>query len=116
MYKIRFTILLIFTLLLSGCTTKSPTQNIVNAGVAQIERAEQIIKNTETLGQCQEKADDSLKTAKETLINAGKSCESETSKLEADLLRWKGYFWVLVFGIGIALYFLLIRRLSKNVI
>ena len=102
--------------LLTACAAKSPTQTIVDAGVQQIERAQVIVKNTETLEQCKEKADDSLLSAKAALINAGESCESETTKLESDLIRWKGYFWMLVVGIGIAIYFGLIRRFRKGII
>lgn len=114
MYKIIIAILSVF--ILTGCTTKSPTQAIVDSGVQQIERSKAIIKNTETLEQCKANAENSLSTAQEVLVNAGQSCESEVSKLESDLLRWKGYFGVLVFGIGIFLYLYLVRRLSKNVI
>ena len=114
MYKIIITILSVF--ILAGCGAKSPTQSIVDSGVAQIERSQAIIKNTETLAQCKENADSSLQAAKETLVNAGESCKSEVSNLESDLVRWKTYFGLLVFGIGVFLYLILVRRLSKNVI
>lgn len=114
MYKIIVAILSVF--ILAGCGAKSPTQSIVDSGIAQIERSQAIIKNTETLVQCKENADNSLQTAKESLVAAGESCKAEVSKLESDLIRWKGYFGVLVFGIGIFLYLYLVRRLSKNVI
>lgn len=111
MYKV-----LPILLLLTACAAKSPTQAIVDSGVQQIERAQQIIKHSETLAQCQEKAEDSLMSAKATLVNAGESCKSETSRLEADLLRWKGYFWLLIVGIGVFVYFGLIRKLKKGII
>lgn len=114
MYKIIVAILSVF--ILTGCTTKSPTQAIVDSGVQQIERSKAIIKNTETLEQCKANADNSLQTAKESLVAAGESCKAEVSKLESDLIRWKSYFGFLVFGIGIFLYLYLVRRLSKNVI
>ena len=101
---------------LSGCGAKSPTQAIVDSGVAQIERNQAIIKNTETLTQCKENADSSLQTAKETLINAGESCKTEISNLESNLIRWKSYFWLLVFGIGTAIYLLIVKKLGKGII
>lgn len=114
MYKVIIAILSVF--ILSGCGAKSPTQSIVDSGVAQIERSQAIIKNTETLAQCKENADSSLKTAKETLVNAGESCKSEVSNLESDLVRWKTYFGLLIFGIGIILYLLIIKKLKKEII
>lgn len=114
MYKIIIAILSVF--ILTGCTTKSPTQAIVDSGVQQIERSKAIIKNTETLEQCKANADNSLSTAQEVLVNAGQSCKSEVSKLESDLLRWKGYFGFLVFGIGLVIYFLVIKKLRKGII
>lgn len=114
MYKIIVAILSVF--ILAGCGAKSPTQSIVDSGIAQIERSQAIIKNTETLAQCKENADNSLQTAKESLVAAGESCKAEVSKLESDLIRWKGYFGVLVFGIGITIYFLIIKKLHKGII
>lgn len=114
MYKVIIAILSVF--ILSGCGAKSPTQAIVESGVAQIERSQTIIKNTETLAQCKENADNSLLSVKETLLNAGKSCKSEISKLESDLIHWKSYFWLLVFGIGATIYLLIIKKLGKGII
>ena len=113
MYKI---IVFLAILFIAGCGAKSPTQDIINAGVEQIERAEQIIKNTETLEQCKTKANDSLLSAKTDLVNAGKMCKSEISKLESDLLRWKEYFWLLIFGIGATIYVVIIKKLGKGII
>ena len=101
---------------LSGCASKSPTQSIVDSGVAQIERSQQIIKNTETLAQCKENADNSLQSAKESLISAGESCKAEISKLESDLFRWQGYFGLLVFIVGATIYILIIKKLEKGTI
>lgn len=114
MYKIIIAILSVF--ILTGCGAKSPTQSIVDSGIAQIERSQAIIKNTETLTQCKENADNSLQTAKESLAAAGESCESEVSKLESDLIHWKSYFWLLVAGIGVSVYFLIIKKLRKGII
>lgn len=114
MYKIIVAILSVF--ILAGCGAKSPTQSIVDSGIAQIERSQAIIKNTETLVQCKENADSSLQTAKESLVVAGESCKAEVSKLESDLIRWKSYFGFLVFGIGITIYFLIIKKLRKGII
>lgn len=114
MYKIIIAFLSVF--ILTGCTTKSPTQAIVDSGVQQIERSKAIIKNTETLEQCKANAENSLTTAQETLVNAGQSCESEVSKLESDLIRWKSYFCLLVAGIGVSIYFLIIKKLRKGII
>ncbi|MBR0212282.1 MAG: hypothetical protein IKV10_04225 [Alphaproteobacteria bacterium] len=114
MYK--FIVMILSVFILAGCGAKSPTQSIVESGVAQIERSQAIIKNTETLAQCKDNADSSLQTAKESLINAGESCKTEVSNLENDLIRWKSYFGILVFGIGVLVYLYLVRRLSKNVI
>ncbi len=102
--------------ILAGCGAKSPTQSIVDSGVAQIERSQAIIKNTETLVQCKENADNSLQTAKESLVAAGESCKAEVSKLESDLIRWKSYFCLLVAGIGVSIYFLIIKKLRKGII
>lgn len=114
MYKIIVAILSVF--ILAGCGAKSPTQSIVDSGIAQIERSQAIIKNTETLVQCKENADNSLQTAKESLVAAGESCKAEVSNLESDLIRWKSYFGFLVFGIGFAIYFLIIKKLRKGII
>lgn len=114
MYKIIVAILSIF--ILAGCGAKSPTQSIVDSGIAQIERSQAIIKNTETLVQCKENADNSLQTAKESLVAAGESCKAEVSNLESDLIRWKSYFGFLVFGIGATIYLLIIRKLGKGII
>lgn len=114
MYKVIIAILSVF--ILSGCGAKSPTQSIVDSGVAQIERSQAIIKNTETLAQCKENADSSLQAAKETLVNAGESCKSKVSNLELDLVRWKTYFSLLVLGIGVIIYLLIIRKLKKEII
>ena len=101
---------------LSGCGTKTPTQSIIDSGIQQIERAEQIIKNTETLAQCKENAINSLQTGKESLISAAESCKAEISNLKADLVRWKTYFWLLIFGIGAIIYFGIINKLRKGII
>jgi hypothetical protein len=114
MYKILITFLSV--LFLTGCAAKSPTQQIIDTGVAQIERAQKIIKNTETLAQCKETANDSLLSAKETLTNAGESCKSEVSNIESDLIRWKSYFWLLVFGVGAVIYVLIIKKIFKKTI
>lgn len=113
MYKIIVAILSIC--ILGGCATKSPTQAIVDSGVAQIERSQVIIKKTETLAQCQEKANDSLLTAKENLVNAGETCRVQISNLESELTHWKTYFTLLVLGIGTAIYFLIINKLRKTI-
>ena len=114
MYKFIIAILSVF--ILTGCATKSPTQAIVNSGVEQIERAERIVKNAETLKQCQEKAADSLLTAKSNLINAGESCAAQISKIESDLIQWKTYFWLLITGIGATIYLVIIKKLRKGII
>ncbi len=114
MYKMIIAILSVF--ILAGCGAKSPTQSIVDSGVAQIERSQAIIKNTETLVQCKENADNSLQTAKESLVAAGESCKAEVSNLENDLIRWKSYFGVLVFVIGAIIYFGIINKLKKGII
>ena len=114
MYKIIIAFLSVF--ILAGCGAKSPTQSVVDSGIAQIERSQAIIKNTETLVQCKENADNSLQTAKESLVAAGESCKAEVSNLESDLIRWKGYFGFLIFGICLAIYFLIIKKLRKGII
>lgn len=114
MYKIIVAFLSVF--ILAGCGAKSPTQSIVESGVAQIERSQAIIKNTETLAQCKENADSSLQTAKESLVVAGESCKAEMSNLKADLIRWKSYFGILVLAIIIILYFTILKKLKKGII
>lgn len=114
MYKIIIAILSVF--ILTGCATKSPTQAIVNSGIEQIERSEKIIKKTETLAQCKEQAENSLLTAKANLVNAGETCESQISKLESDLVRWKTYFWLIIAGIGATIYLIIVGKLRKGII
>lgn len=114
MYK--FIVMILSVFILAGCGAKSPTQSIVDSGIAQIERSQAIIKNTETLVQCKENADNSLQTAKESLVATGESCKAEMSNLKTDLVRWKTYFWLLVFGIGAIIYFGIINKLRKGII
>ena len=114
MKKILILIVAIFTL--AGCGGKSTTQSIVDAGVERIERAQVAIKNTSTVEQCQATANDALLSAKVDMLNAGESCAAEISTLKSDVVRWKSYFWLLIFGIGVAIYLFVVRRLGKSVV
>lgn len=114
MKKILIIIVAVFAL--AGCGGKSTTESIVDAGVERIERAEQAVKNTQTLEQCQATASDALLSAKVDMLNAGESCKAEISNLESALIRWKGCFWLLVVGVGAAIYIFIIRRLGKSVV
>lgn len=100
--------------ILASCGIKSTTQSIVDNGVERIERAERIIKTTETLAQCKAAAADALLSAKVDILNAGESCKIEISNLESDLVRWKSYFWLLITVIGVG--YLITARRPGNVI
>lgn len=112
MKKILFAFLSV--LILSGCGGKTTTESIVEASVERIERAEQIIQSTETVEQCKVAANDALLSAKVDILNAAESCSAEIHNLKSDLIRWKGYFWLLVAGIGVAIYLFIVRGLGKK--
>lgn len=113
MKKILILIIAIFAL--AGCAGKSTTESLVDAGIERIERAETAIKQTETIEQCKVAANDALLSAKVDLLNTGEACKAEVKKIESDLIRWKGYFWLLLTGIGVMVYVMIIRRLGKDV-
>ena len=107
-------ILIISVFVLAGCGGKSPAQSIVDAGIERIERAEQAVKKIDTLEQCKSIATDALISAKVDVKNIGETCQAEISNLKSDLVRWKSYFWLLVFGICAIIYMAFVKRMAKG--
>lgn len=89
----RFTILLILTVLLSGCARETPvsetlTENAINATTA----LEQTLPS-----ECKSDAIVTQITVIKTEIRAIKSaCQTEKDEITRDKLKWKLAFWALV--------------------
>lgn len=75
----RFTILLILTVLLSGCAGKSPTQEIINTHVALVDEA--LKKDAVTK--------DDLKACRAGLISAEQSYKAEIRSYVAEKAKWQ---------------------------
>lgn len=80
--KTHFAILLISTLLLSGCWYKSLTENIIDQHV-------QLVDQALAAPEMSDKAKDALKTCKAGLLSAEQTYKSEIAKCHADTRYWK---------------------------
>ena len=80
--KMNFAILLIVTVLLSGCAGKSPTQTIIDQHVQLVDQA--LISQD-----LSDKAKEALKTCKAGLLSAEQTYKTEIAKCHADTRYWK---------------------------
>ena len=80
----RFTILLILTVLISGCA-KTATQTITESALQQVNAIEQAIapecKTTAVTSQ--------INTLRDTIKTQLSTCELEKQKITADKIRWE---------------------------
>ena len=94
----HFTIPLIFTILLSGCTREAPVSETI---------ADNAINATTALEQtlAPECKTDGIKTQLaviKTEIRATKNaCQAEKEQITREMLKWKWLFWGLVTAIGV---------------
>lgn len=94
----RFTILLILTVLISGCT-KTATQTITESALQQVNNIEQTITP-----ECKTIAVTSqINTLRDTIKAQLSTCELEKQKITADKIRWETTAVLLM--IIIAVYF-----------
>lgn len=97
----RFTILLILTVLISGCAKTTPTENIIGQHVQLVDEA----LSDPTLSN---EAKGALKTCRAGLLSAQETHQAEISKCEAEKSKLKternGLFLVVLLLVGFMLY------------
>lgn len=80
----RFTILLILTVLISGCA-KTATQTITESALQQVNNIEQsITPECKTIAVASQ-----INTLRDTIKSQLSACELEKQKITADKIRWE---------------------------
>lgn len=100
----RFTILLILTLLISGCTKTTATDTIIDNAIFSTQAAIHTIKKTTALEQCQAMAIDQYNDDIRNLKAAKASAQRDIAAEQEKTLRWKliAGFIGLILAAGIA--------------
>lgn len=97
----RFTILLILTVLISGCAKTTPTENIIGQHVQLVDEA----LSDPTLSN---EAKGALKTCRAGLLSAQQTHQAEISKCEAEKSKLKternGLFLAVLLLVGFMIY------------
>lgn len=99
----HFTILLLSTVLISGCAGKTPTENIIDNHVQLVNEA---IKDKDM----SDKARDALKTCQAGLLSAKESFKVEIAKQKADTRYWKAVSSFLFILIALYLGFKIMKQ------
>ena len=94
----RFTILLIFTVLLSGCQKEKPVYHeVVQNGIDVINAIEEGLP-----AECKSESNAILfNVARKQMSNCESSCDLVVSKVESEKLRWKWAVFGLLTVIGL---------------
>lgn len=99
--KIRFAILLILTVLISGCAKTTPTENIIGQHVQLVDEA----LSDPTLSN---EAKSALKTCRAGLLSAQETHQAEISKCDAEKSKLKternGLFLAVLLLVGFMIY------------
>ena len=96
----KFTILLLFTVLLSGCATKTPTDTIIDQHIQLADAA--IATQTVTI--------EDLKTCRAGLLSAKESPQAELKTYKADIRYWKAVSSFLVILIILGIVYKIMKR------
>lgn len=101
--KSHFTILLILTVLLSGCAGKSPTENIIDHHIGLVNEA---VKDPALSAEAKEK----LKTCQAGLLSAKESFKTEIAKYKSDIRYWKS----MVYGLALLILLYVGFKVTKR--
>ena len=92
----RFTILLILTVLISGCA-KTATQTITESALQQVNNIEQsITPECKTIAVASQ-----INTLRDTIKSQLSACELEKQKITADKIRWETTAVLLMISIAV---------------
>ena len=91
----RFTILLVFTVLLGACA-KTASESAADAALVQVDVVEQAIKK-----ECpQAKIDKDMDALRADIKSQLRACEAEQAKTQADKVKWQMAFFTLLVAVG----------------
>ena len=96
----HFTILLILTLLISGCTKTTPTSTIADGAILSAQAAIHVIKHATTLEQCQAFSESEINGLMRDIESIKVSAQSEIKAEQTNTTKWKivaGFVSVLLF-------------------
>lgn len=91
----HFTILLVLTVLLSGCA-KTASESAADAALVQVDVVEQAIKK-----ECPTaKIDKDMDALRADIKSQLRACETEQAKTQSDKVKWQMAFFTLLVAVG----------------